>query len=87
MSSITEEELNSKGITAIETALMKESAAIITVHGKERFIVVPIKYFHYLRECELEAALAQSKADLDAGRFVVSPPEEHLLRLRENDEP
>jgi hypothetical protein len=40
-----------------------------------------IAHYQYLRECELEAALAESKADLAAGRYVKEPPEAHLVRL------
>ncbi len=35
----------------------------------------------YLRECELEAALAETRADLAAGRMVQESPEAHLARL------
>ena len=37
--------------------------------------------YQYLRECELEAALAESKADLDAGRFVSESVAQHLNRI------
>lgn len=53
-----------------------------SVRGKKHFVVIPLEQFQYLRECELEAALAQSKADLADGRFVVSSPDEHLERLK-----
>jgi hypothetical protein len=38
--------------------------------------------YHYLRECELEAALAQTRADLAAGRFHKETPEAHLARIQ-----
>ena len=38
-------------------------------------------HYHYLRECELDAALAQTRADLVAGRVVQESPEAHLARL------
>jgi hypothetical protein len=37
--------------------------------------------YTHLRECELEAALAESKADLDAGRYVKESVEQHIKRL------
>jgi hypothetical protein len=39
-------------------------------------------YYHYLRECELEAALAESKAKPRSGDFVKEPITEHLKVLR-----
>lgn len=82
MSSISANELKTRGISAIEAALAHESEVLISVRGKNRFVVMPLEQFHYLRECELEAALAQSKEDLMAGRFVASSPEEHLERIK-----
>ena len=38
--------------------------------------------YHYLRECELEAALAQSHAELAAGRYVQESADQHLARLQ-----
>jgi len=40
-----------------------------------------IEQYHHLRECELEAALAQAQADIAAGRFIAESPETHLARL------
>jgi N-glycosylase/DNA lyase len=41
------------------------------------------EHYHYLRECELEAALAESKADLTSGRFVRETVAQHLKRLKQ----
>jgi hypothetical protein len=81
MSSITANDLKTKGISAIESALEQQPEAIISVRGKDRFVVMDISHYHYLRECELEAALSATRADLAAGRFVEESPEEHLARL------
>ncbi len=81
MPTITANELKIKGIAAIESLLEHQPEAIISVRGKERFVVMDIAHYHYLRECELDAALAETRADLAAGRFVKESPEEHLARL------
>jgi predicted transcriptional regulator len=82
MSSISANDLKTKGISAIESSLEQQPEAIISVRGKDRFVVMELAHYHYLRECELEAALAQTRADLDAGRFVKSSPEAHLKRIQ-----
>lgn len=81
MSSITANDLKTKGVSAIEAELKNQPEAIISVRGKERFVVMAIEHYHYLRECELSAALAETKADLAAGRYVKESSEEHLARL------
>ena len=82
MSQLTANDLKTKGIAAIESALAEHTEAIVSVRGKERFVVMDIAQYHYLRECELEAALAETRADLAAERFTVSSPEEHLARVK-----
>jgi hypothetical protein len=81
MSHISANDLKTKGISAIETALGESPEAIVSVRGKDKFVVMEIAHYHYLRECELDAALAQTQADLVAGRFVKESPEAHLARL------
>jgi len=82
MSHITANELKTKGVAAIESMLKHQSEAIVSVHGKDRYVVMDIKQYHYLRECELEAALIQTREDLANGRFVKDSPEAHIERLK-----
>jgi len=82
MSSISANELKTRGVSAIEAVLSHQPEAVISVRGKERFVVMDMAQYHYLRECELEAALMQTRADLAAGRFVKESAEEHVARLK-----
>jgi hypothetical protein len=52
------------------------------VRGKERYVVMEIAQYHYLRECELEAALAQTRSDISTGRFVKESPQAHIKRIK-----
>ena len=81
MSTLSANDLKTGGIAAIEAALDGQPEAIISVRGKERFVVMDLAHYHYLRECELDAALAQSQADLVAGRFVAESAQAHAARL------
>lgn len=85
MTHISANDLKIRGVSAIEAALEKEREAIVSVRGKDRFVVMDLNQYHYLRECELEAALAQSRSDIEAGRFVKCSPEEHVRRLADID--
>jgi hypothetical protein len=62
---ITANELNTRGIACLEENLKQHSA----VEGKERFVVMRVEQYHYLREMEREAALLESKLDLKHGNF------------------
>ncbi len=81
MSHISADDLKTKGISAIEAALSESQEAIVSVRGKDKFVVMGIAYYHYLHGCELEAALAETRTDLAAGRFVQESAQDHLVRL------
>lgn len=81
MTEISANELKVKGVSSIEAGLANSDEAVISVRGKERFVVMNIEHYQYLRECELEAALAQANADVAAGRYLIETPEAHLARL------
>ena len=82
MSSITANDLKTKGVAAIEAVLAERLEAIVSVRGKDRFVVMEIAQYHYLRECELEAALAETRADIAAGRSVKESPAAHVKRVK-----
>jgi len=81
MTSLTANDLKTRGIAAIEESLAAQPEAVISVRGKERFVVMEVAQYHYLRECELDAALAQSRADEAAGRYISESAEVHMARL------
>lgn len=83
MSRITANELKTRGITAIEASLADgRTEAVVSVRGTDRYVVMEIAHYRHLRECELEAALAESRADIAAGRFVKESPAAHVARLQ-----
>ena len=82
MANLTANDLKTKGVAAIEAVLAERPEAIISVRGKDRFVVMEIEHYHYLRECELEAALAETRADIAAGRSVKESPAAHVKRVK-----
>ena len=81
MHTIAANELKTKGIGAIEHALAAVPEVSLTVRGQVKYVVVRHAHYLHLRQCELEAALAESDADLAAGRFVKESVTDHLKRL------
>lgn len=83
MSHITANELKTRGIAAIEAQLADgRTEAVVSVRGADRYVVMELAHYQHLRECELEAALAESRADLAAGRFVTETAQEHVSRVQ-----
>lgn len=81
MNTITANDLKIKGISAIQEHLTENHEVVITVRGKEKFVIMDMKHYNYLRECELDAALHQARADYEAGNYVEENVEDHIKRI------
>lgn len=79
---ITAQDLKTKGSQALNEKTKGQSEAFITVRGEKTYVVLTIDKYNYLRECELEAALKESEADLATGKFAVQSPEDHVKKMR-----
>jgi hypothetical protein len=64
-----------------KTTVPQLTANDLKVRGKDRFVVIDVAQHHDLREFELQAALAQSRADVAAGHAVTETAAEHLQRM------
>ncbi len=78
---ISANELKIKGVSAIEKNLSLTKEVIITVRGKERFVVMDLEHYNHLRECELEASLHQARADVEAGKYITESVDAHIKRV------
>lgn len=78
---ITANELKTKGVSVIESHLGENDELIITVRGKESYVVMNMEHYNYLRDCELEAALHQAKANVESGDYVIESVNDHIKRL------
>lgn len=81
MSTLSANELKTQGISALEKATAGDSEAVITVRGKQRYVVLPIATYNHLRECELEAALAETKRDIKNKKYRKESVDKHIARV------
>ncbi len=81
MSTVTANELKTKGISAVERCLKVDDEVIISVRGKERYVVMDMDKYAQLREYELTVALQEAKADVEAGRTITETVAEHMQRV------
>jgi prevent-host-death family protein len=82
MSDITANELKTKGVSVLETALSRDDEVVISVRGKPRFVVMDVAHYERLREAEIAAAWQEAKAAEARGDYVVETAEEHIARLQ-----
>lgn len=78
---ITANDLKTRGVSAITEATSDGNEAVITVRGKNQYVVIPVEKYNHLRECELEAALYESENDLKNNKFVTESVEDHIKRI------
>jgi len=81
MNIITANQLKTKGVSAIQNNLLENQELVITVRGKEKFVVMDMKHYNYLRECELDAALHQAKNEYQSGNYITEKVEDHIKRI------
>lgn len=81
MNSITANELKTRGISAVEELLKEGEEVVISVRGQDRYVVMSLEKYDQLRECELESALREARADYEAGRVVTESVEDHIRRI------
>lgn len=75
MLKISANEIKTKGIGALE------NETLITVRGREKFIVLDIESYNYLRECELDKAISDSINDIEKGDYKAESVDEHIKRV------
>ena len=84
MKNISANELKTRGISSIESILQEEGEAVITVRGRERYVVMDMEAYNRLRVCELEAALYETRQEIKRGEFVEETVDEHIARVAGN---
>ena len=84
MNTVTANELKTKGVSAVESRLENEDEVIISVRGKNKYVVMELEKYAKLREIELELALQEAKADVEAGRFTSESVADHMKRVADD---
>ena len=81
MNVIPANDLKTKGVTVLQKALEDETEVGISIRGQERLVVIDKAHYDYLRECEIIAALAETREDLVNGKFFIESIGEHIKRI------
>lgn len=84
MHALTANDLKTRGVSAVEEALEHNDEVLISVRGKDRYVVMAIDTYNRLRELELAAAVTEVKADYAAGRYNRDSVEDHIKRISDD---
>jgi prevent-host-death family protein len=81
MNAITANELKIRGVSAVVDRLENEEEVIISVRGKDRYVVMTLEKYARLREFELDMAVMEARADYEAGSSITESVEDHMKRV------
>lgn len=83
MNSITANDLKTRGVKAVEEALQNEEEVLVSVRGRNAYVVTSVENWARMREYELESAIREVRADYEAGRYETGSVEDHIKRITE----
>ncbi|MCP4337907.1 MAG: prevent-host-death protein [Desulfobulbaceae bacterium] len=83
MATITANDIKRRGVVSISEILENSQEATISVRGKNKYVVMSIQQYQYMRECELEAALHEVREDRKTGRIADKTIDEHIASLKD----
>ena len=69
-------------MSVLAPVIDENKAVMITVRGENRYVVMDFETYNHLRECELEAAVAEAKRELEQGEIFKDTIDEHIRRIR-----
>jgi prevent-host-death family protein len=78
---ISANDLKTKGVTLLESVLSSLDEVLISVRGKNKYVVVDMERYEYLRECELEQAYREVQENIKNNNSNTMTAEEHLSDL------
>ena len=81
MNSVTANELKTKGMSAVEARLEVDEEVVISVRGQDKYVVMDLEKYAKLREYELEIALQEARADVEAGRYRTGSVTDHMRQV------
>ena len=81
---ISGNEVKTKGVSVFGKFLNKFDELIISVRGKEKYVVLDIERYNEFRENELDLAYYKAMNDIKNGKSIIKSADEHLKDL-DND--
>jgi len=84
MTTLTANELKTRGVSAVEEALQQSEELMISVRGQSRYVIMDIEKYNRLRELELSAAVAEARADYAAGKYNTETVAKHIKKIKDN---
>ena len=84
MASVTANELKTKGVSIVEESLKYAEEVVVSVRGRDRFVIMDMDKYAKLREYELECAINEARSDLEKGAYQAHSVAEHINQIQDD---
>ena len=84
MASVTANELKTKGVSIVEESLKYSDEVVVSVRGRDRFVIMDMDKYAKLREYELECAINEARNDLEKGVYKTYSVTEHINQIQDD---
>jgi len=84
VASVTANELKTKGVSIVEESLKHSDEVVVSVRGRDRFVIMNMDKYAKLRECELECAINEARSDLEKGAYETCSVSEHIYQIQDD---
>ncbi len=78
---ISANEVKKNGVSIFERLLKKANELIITVRGKQKFVVLDIDRYNEFRKYELDIAYLKAMSDIKNKNYKEQSAKEHISEL------
>ena len=78
---ITANEVKTNGVSIFGKMLDKSDELIISVRGKDKFVVIDIERYKEFRANELDIAYMKAMKEIEEGKFKTQSADEHIKEL------
>jgi len=84
VASVTANELKTKGVSIVEESLKYADEVVVSVRGRDRFVIMDMDKYAKLREYELECAINEARNDLEKGAYKTYSVNEHINQIQDD---
>jgi len=78
---ISANDLKTKGISMVEEETAQYGEVVVTVRGKNKFVIITYEKYNELREYELLAALAETRKAIAEGNYTTESVKDHIKSI------
>ena len=78
---ITANDLKTKGVTLLDTLFKSIEEVVVSVRGKNKYVIIDVERYKKMRAFELDAAYNEVMQEIQEGKAKTMSVDEHLKEV------